>query len=218
MIVVVIMGLLLGSILKGEEMITSARVHNLISQQDGIKAAYYGFVDRYRALPGDYAAATANIPGISANAACGNGNGDGNGRIEVTGNEHLLVWEHLSKAGFVRGEYSCSAPPLSTLSTPVNASAVFIELVWDANFDDPAGPATTARHNLKTGSQIASNLLGEVDRKIDDGSATGGGFRFSAYNGGAGAPVGSGRCYQADQQNTWATASPYNNCGAASLL
>ena len=37
-IVLVIIGLLLGGVLKGQELITSARVRNLISQQDGIKA------------------------------------------------------------------------------------------------------------------------------------------------------------------------------------
>src|SRR5262247_3820854 len=74
-IVLVIIGLLLGGVLKGQELITGARVRNLISQQDGIKAAFFGFQDRYRALPGDYAAAQANI-------ATAGGNGNGNGRIE----------------------------------------------------------------------------------------------------------------------------------------
>jgi prepilin-type N-terminal cleavage/methylation domain-containing protein len=60
-IVLVIIGLLLGGILKGQELITGARVRNLISQQDGIKAAFFGFQDRYRALPGDYSAADTNI-------------------------------------------------------------------------------------------------------------------------------------------------------------
>src|SRR5512142_2289648 len=78
-IVLVIIGLLLGGVLKGQELITSARVRNLISHQDGIKAAYLGFVDRYRALPGDYALATTNITGVST-AACSGGNGNGNGR------------------------------------------------------------------------------------------------------------------------------------------
>ena len=55
-IVLVIIGLLLGGVLKGQELITSARVRNLISQQDGVKVAYFGFLDRYRALPGDYTA------------------------------------------------------------------------------------------------------------------------------------------------------------------
>src|SRR6478735_3489802 len=62
-IVLVIIGLLLGGVLKGQELITSARVRNLITLQDGIKAAYFGFLDRFRALPGDYTAATTNING-----------------------------------------------------------------------------------------------------------------------------------------------------------
>ena len=68
-IVLVIIGLLLGGVLKGQELITSARVRNLISQQDGVKAAYFGFLDRYRALPGDYTTATTNIANIVATAA-----------------------------------------------------------------------------------------------------------------------------------------------------
>src|SRR6266545_6313422 len=83
-IVLVIIGLLLGGVLKGQELITSARVRNLISQQDGVKAAYFGFLDRYRALPGDYANASTTITGVGA--ACGtNGNGNGNGQIENSG-------------------------------------------------------------------------------------------------------------------------------------
>ena len=52
-IVLVIIGLLLGGILKGQELITSARVRNLADQAAAVQAAYYGFVDRYRAIPGD---------------------------------------------------------------------------------------------------------------------------------------------------------------------
>jgi prepilin-type N-terminal cleavage/methylation domain-containing protein len=54
-LVLVIIGLLLGGVLKGRELITSARARNVIQQQENIKAAYYGFFDRYGALPGDYA-------------------------------------------------------------------------------------------------------------------------------------------------------------------
>src|SRR5919199_6511092 len=96
-IVLVIIGLLLGGVLKGQELITSARVRNIIQQQDGVKAAYFGFLDRYRALPGDYAAAAATISNIST-AACNGGNGNGNGQVTTTNNENILVWEHLSKS------------------------------------------------------------------------------------------------------------------------
>ena len=60
-IVLVIIGLLLGGVLKGEELIRAARVRNLINEQQNIKAAFYGFQDRYRALPGDYGSAANNI-------------------------------------------------------------------------------------------------------------------------------------------------------------
>src|SRR5262249_35596275 len=105
-IVIVISGLLLGSILKGQELITSARVRNLITQQDGIKAAFLGFTDRYRAPPGDYNQAATSIAGVTG---CG-GNGDGDGRIEDASAtppslEYIMVWEHLSKSGFISGAY-----------------------------------------------------------------------------------------------------------------
>ena len=212
-VVLVIIGLLLGGVLKGQELITSARVRNLISQQDGIKAAFFGFFDRYRALPGDYIQATSNIALVAATAACGNGNGNGDGRIETAGNEHILAWEHLSKSGFINGSYTCAATE-SDATTPTNPYAVRLQLIWDAVYDPPQ----PARHNLKTGSQIPSDILAEIDRKIDDGSATGGTFRFSAYDGGAGAPTGSGSCYLAAAPHDWSSTVPIANCGAASLF
>jgi len=107
-IVLVIIGLLLGGILKGQELITSARVRNLISQQDGIKAGFYGFQDRYRALPGDYQQATTNLGGPTEPSATRNGNGDGRIR-DQTGDtpvqETVLAWDHLTRAGFINGNY-----------------------------------------------------------------------------------------------------------------
>src|SRR3979409_938191 len=96
-IVLVIIGLLLGGVLKGQELITGARVRNFIQQQDGVKAAYFGFLDRYRALPGDYTKARANTPGIGGvcTSAAGNGNGNGDGTISAAAAqpyENLLVW------------------------------------------------------------------------------------------------------------------------------
>ena len=52
-IVLVIIGLLLGGILKGQEMIIQAKVKNSITDFSGVSAAYYGYQDRYRAIPGD---------------------------------------------------------------------------------------------------------------------------------------------------------------------
>src|SRR5437763_9708790 len=52
-IVLVIIGLLLGGILKGQEMITQAKIKNAIADYSGISAAYHGYVDRYKKVPGD---------------------------------------------------------------------------------------------------------------------------------------------------------------------
>lgn len=215
-IVLVIIGLLLGGVLKGQELIQSARVRNLISQQDGIKAAYFGFLDRYRALPGDYNQATTNITGATVN-------GNNNGQIQSTSgggtiDEHIAVWEHLSKAGFINGSYTYAAGAETTASAPTNPYARYLRLIYDNAYG--SGTPTT-RHNLKTGNQIPSDILAEVDRKIDDGVAIGGAFQFSTYDGGGSggsAPSGSGSCYAAASPNNWTAASPVTNCGGASLF
>ncbi|MDP2828564.1 MAG: prepilin-type N-terminal cleavage/methylation domain-containing protein [Sulfuricellaceae bacterium] len=213
-IVLVIIGLLLGGVLKGQELITSARVRNLIAQQDGIKAAYFGFLDRYRALPGDYlaASATANIKGVTAAP------GDGDGQIE-SGNESLAVWDQLGKAGFINGAYTYVAgAAISDANTLKNPYAGFLQLIYDNQYGDESG---SNRHNLKTGNQVPVNILAEVDRKVDDGKPYTGAFQFSDYVGPVGTAPTVADCIvlgatPADAQ--WNVAMESNNCGGASIF
>jgi len=103
-IVLVIIGLLLGGILKGQEMITQAKIKNVVADFSGISAAYYGYQDRYRAIPGD---------DKTANSRWGATDGDGNGVVAGTYNNGGAVcavgveacswWDHLRRAGFVAG-------------------------------------------------------------------------------------------------------------------
>jgi prepilin-type N-terminal cleavage/methylation domain-containing protein len=215
-IVLVIIGLLLGGVLKGQELITSARVRNLISQQDGIKAAYFGFLDRFRALPGDYSQASTNIANVAAGA-----NGNGNGQIVSaaggsTIDEHIAAWDHLSKAGFINGSFTYAATPETPASAPTNPYVRYIRVVYDTDYGTGPPPI---RHNIKTGNQIPSDIMAEIDRKVDDGNPVGGNFQFSAYDGGPGgtAPTGgaAGTCYTG---TTWSAATVVTNCGGASLL
>jgi len=209
-IVLVIIGLLLGGVLKGQELITSARVRNVIATQDGIKAAYFGFLDRYRALPGDYleASARANIPSC---AACFGG--DGNGQIQTLA-ESIHVWEHLSKAGFITGSYvSGAAAPASALpeNTPANPYGSLIQLIFDNVYREGAADTGNPRHNLKTGNNIPSDILAEVDRKIDDGLASAGQFRHSTFG-----TTTYATC--TGTANVWQSTSPFANCGGVSLF
>jgi prepilin-type N-terminal cleavage/methylation domain-containing protein len=212
-IVLVIIGLLLGGVLKGQELITGARVRNIISQQDGVKAAYFGFLDRFRALPGDYGQATANITGVST-AVCGTsgalGNGNGDGQILATTNEHTLAWEHLSKAGFINGTYTCAAD-VSQATSPTNPYGQYLVLGYDGSYSGPGTPP--ARHNLKTGAQIPSDLLGEIDRKVDDGNALQGSFRAQT---GAGVATTQTECYT--PAGVWVSTPAGSNCGGATLF
>ena len=123
-IVLVIIGLLLGGILKGQELINSARVRNMADMNAGIQAAYYGFIDRFRRVPGDWGAA-------AAQAAIGvdiTGGGNDNGRIDndppdAPYTEPNALWEQLSKAGFIQGVYTgeAGAPDTNSNQTPLNA-------------------------------------------------------------------------------------------------
>lgn len=209
-IVLVIIGLLLGGILKGQELITSARVRNLANQIEGIKAAYFGFQDRYRALPGDFNHASTQVPGASQD-------GNGDGRILAT--EAIAVWDHLSHAGFINGTYTYNATESAT-TTPSNPWNGLMQLIYDANYVVETGTPSD-RHNFKTGPQIPVEVLAELDRKIDGGDgALRGTLRFSAYAvGGATAPT-PGNCYETAGANIgqWKAGGGEANCGAAILF
>ncbi len=227
-IVLVIIGLLLGGVLKGQELITSARVRNLISQQDGIKAAYFGFLDRFRGLPGDYNQAVANITGVGT--ACGTGgNGNGNGQIAIGTNaataESVMFWDHLSKAGFINGSYTCvDHATFNNNTNPTNPYSMYLQIAYGGLYGvgtvETGAGSNPARHYLKTGNQIPVEIIAEVDRKIDDGNAIRGGFQFSLSSLSGTVPTAA-NCYETAAgatQGNWKVTASETNCGGASLF
>ncbi|MBM3395498.1 MAG: prepilin-type N-terminal cleavage/methylation domain-containing protein [Betaproteobacteria bacterium] len=211
-IVLVIIGLLLGGVLKGQELITSARVRNLISQQDGIKAAFFGFQDRYRALPGDYRDANSNI---NCSTACAVG--DGNGRIDGT-SEPFYAWHHLNASGFLNGTYVAASGVTAPLDTnsPKNPYGTYLQLIYDNTYGDPtASPALPDKHNLKSGNQVPIEIIAEVDRKIDDGVPYQGSFQFSEYVQPGGTQPTIAHCVDTGK---WRIAGSSANCGASSIF
>ena len=213
-IVLVVIGLLLGGVLKGQELIESARARNLISQMDSIRAAFYSFQDRYQAQPGDYPGrlAHANLSGIVNNQV--GGNGDGLVRDTPLARESLLVWVHLSHANLIAGHYRATGgQPDPNGEWPRNPYGAMLKLHHDAQF---AGSGGQPRLNLKIGNQIPAKVLAEIDRKIDDGRADSGQFRFSDFDGGGGAPRDD-HCYDR-ASGLWRAAGNAANCGAAALF
>ena len=112
-IVLVIIGLLLGGILKGQEMITQAKIKNIVNDFNGITAAVNSYQDRYRAIPGDDRNAASRWTGAPAVVASVNGDGQIAGKYNnsltatATGDlESNTFWWHLRLAGFVSGPTS----------------------------------------------------------------------------------------------------------------
>jgi hypothetical protein len=222
-IVITITGLLIESLLTGQGLIHNARVHDIVSQQSAVESAFQAFQDRFRALPGDYSAASTNINcGVTP---CLNGNG--NWRIEAGSggaiHEEILAWQHLSAAGFLRGSYVMANAGVTAPApdnTPTNVFEGYLEIVYDSNWGYSGNGKS--RHNIKTGNDIPAAVLAEVDRKIDDGLPGSGHFQFSTYAGAGTAPVLGGTpngCTDANSATaSWIQSGGSDNCGAASLL
>lgn len=108
-IVLVIVGLLLAGVLKGQEMIENGRVKSAAQDLNGISAAYSSYIDRYKALPGDDGpVATLAARGVVwGGVAAGNNNGIFVGAAANTfvpaATESEFFFRHLRAAGFLAG-------------------------------------------------------------------------------------------------------------------
>ena len=224
-IFVLIVGFLVAGALKGQEMITSARVKRLAGQLDEIRAATLGFQDRFKALPGDYADAATYL---TCSGPCPYGNGDSRIRANETPvngsevHEDLLVWTHLSSSGLLKGDYNMSTGDAAAMpsNSPTNPYAAYMQIAFDGQYGLSSGG--TPRHSVKSGPQVPVQVLMELDRKIDDGKPYTGILQFSSFAAnGAQAPAESGPTSCTTAQNIqadWNLTGDGTNCGAALLL
>ena len=176
-IVLVIIGLLLGGILKGQELITSARVRNIADQNSGIQAAYFGFIDRYRQIPGDMTGPVAcqQIGNDVAGCPGAGVGGDANGRLlDEDFAEGSNAWAHMGAARFIQGGYVGGATGVGDYSSngpkraPVNAFNGRVFLTRTDEYEGAGGGAAT-RLGLVLGGFIPVKVMRELDLKVDDG-------------------------------------------------
>jgi len=174
-IVLVIIGLLLGGILKGQEMITQAKIKNVINDFNGITVAITSYQDRYRALPGDdrnaaarwTTQAPANGDGDGVIAGLYNANDNsGTGGAPAAAAESNLFWQHLRIAGFVPG----LTVGTGSGTPPPNATGGLIGVESGVIGTRGLGFAST----IVCSSNVADKVAIAVDTQIDDSnSATG---------------------------------------------
>ena len=163
-IVLVIIGLLLGGVLKGQEMITQAKIKNVSNDLNGVTAAVYSYQDRYKRLPGDDPGANRwaliTVPNTTGNNAL-----EGTYNSTTTTDESRLFWAELRLAGFVSGATDTIA---NASVQPINA----------------AGGITGVQNGglglvglvICTGS-LPAKIAQAIDTQFDDGIATTGSVR-----------------------------------------
>lgn len=177
-IVLVIIGLLLGGILKGQELINSAKVKNLANDFRVIPTYIYAYQDKFKSLPGDDANVTTHITGATAAAAAGLGNGVINGNWNSTTNtdESFLFWQHVRLANLAAGPTDVADPTY----VPRNAVGGIIGV--------SSGTTAQMQINGMTGTyQVCSaGVLGkfakQLDIQMDDGNTATGSMRVVADN------------------------------------
>lgn len=170
-IVLVIIGLLLGGVLKGQELINSAKVKNLANDFRTIPTFIYAYQDKFRALPGDDRAAIAHIGAAAA------ANGDGDGRIEGDWNalpaggncatESCHFWLHVRLANLATGTTDLNSGDY----VPRNAEGGSVGVTGEAPVAGWAGNY----YVCSTG--IQGRFVRQLDLSMDDGATDTGNVR-----------------------------------------
>jgi len=165
-IVLVIVGLLIGGVLKGQEMITNAKLKRIESDNAGIAAAMFSYQDRYLQLPGDddgadqrFSLYTDTVNDPAAADINGNSNGSIEGTWVAAANEETANFrKHLRAAGLIPGGGDDD-------TQPTNA--------YGGNIGLRDGSLLIAGHVTVFGS-IEGPIASIIEARLDDGSpATG---------------------------------------------
>jgi prepilin-type N-terminal cleavage/methylation domain-containing protein len=166
-IVLVIIGLLLGGVLKGQELITQAKIKNVSNDLSGVTAAIYAYQDRYKRLPGDDPGRTRwEIPaGTALTAGSGNNVIAGSYASTSDTDESRMFWVDLRKAGFIAGS---TATVAEASTQPLNAAGGIMGV--------QSGGMGLAGTIICTGS-LPAKIAQALDSQMDDGNAISGTVR-----------------------------------------
>lgn len=183
-IVLVIIGLLLGGVLQGQQLIENSRVKSATNDFNGLATAAFSYQDRYGRLPGDDGPTTATLTARGASwAAVTAGNADGvvnapaASTFTGTGGESAIFFQHLRAAGFIAGDPSLTG----------------VQALPQNPFGGLTGVTTQAINNGLNGTKLCmSNVSGAaaiaLDTQLDDGNGATGRFRGTLGVGGANTP------------------------------
>lgn len=192
-IVMVIIGLLIGGILKGQELIKNASVSATAAQLKAFEAAYTTFIDVYGGKPGDLSTATAKIQACIGGNRCRNGDGNGwiwhaNSSMSNPGatdegipGELYQALKHMAAADLIGGIRLNTAPGTDALiSAKIGGYLYLGDILGNASYHRGSGTAFTPagiyvsqslhqNANPRSGRVNTPSETARLDRKIDDG-------------------------------------------------
>ena len=179
-IVLVIIGLLLGGVLKGQELVNNAKVKNLANDFRGISSFVYAYQDRFRALPGDDRAASTHLNGgtnaANANNTLGNARINGSWNSTTATDESFLFWQHVRLAGLATGTTDIAAADY----VPRNAEGGVIGVTSEQVLTKPATPYPASFYVCSQG--IQGRFARQLDTTLDDGNTKTGTVRVLTDN------------------------------------
>jgi prepilin-type N-terminal cleavage/methylation domain-containing protein len=199
-IVLVIIGLLLGGVLKGQELVENTKAKKLVADMNSVSVAYNSYLDRYKRAPGDDGPiATLNARGTAwaTVASAGNFNGVLVNPPANTFNpavEGIGFWQHLKAGGFITG----NPADTGVAALPTNAVQGLIGIANNTTnvTGMPAGLSVCA-------SQVPGKLAAQIDRQLDDGLPGTGSVRATLGVVGANTvPAAAAAAYSEDSQYT----------------
>ena len=165
-IVLVIVGLLLAGVLKGQELIENSRIKSLSKDMDSMAAAVASYNDRYRGLPGDSAVAATNVTNGWGATPFTVGNNDGLiGAVATTftvgANENTMAMVSMMFAGFIAGNPNAGIP--TTIIRPRHAA--------DGAISVTNGAFGFTGRNVICMNGLNGKAAAALDRQFDDGNA-----------------------------------------------
>jgi prepilin-type N-terminal cleavage/methylation domain-containing protein len=105
-IVLVIIGLIIGGVLTGRQIMQNAAITNALNSIQAFEAQFQTYVQNYGAIPGDDTNAKTRFPNASipsgGSGTLGNGTLDGNFDSATANDETRLVWAELRAANLVK--------------------------------------------------------------------------------------------------------------------
>ncbi|MCB5185619.1 prepilin-type N-terminal cleavage/methylation domain-containing protein [Methylobacillus gramineus] len=176
-IVLVIIGLLLGGVLKGQELINSAKAKNIANDFKNTQILLYGYQDKFRALPGDDASAAAHVTNATTATTpanrIGNGQINGNWDSVTVSDESYLFWQHVRLAGLATGSTVTGTPEY----IPRNADGGRLGIQSTAGFLTIVDANPMVGTFVVCSSGITGRLAKQIDVQMDDGITNSGSVR-----------------------------------------